>query len=182
MSIYGSHHTVGTLKYGWVVFYLNSQSSSWIDCWSKFSTLSSFIGSILIIVGLFLIAWGQRASGKMLPILDNQSATNPSINGLKEPLLGWEPLNFNLFFLFCFIWWSESLNNVNSYNFKACCQIHLAMKLPCIRTCKNVFAACSEPWKKTWSYRSTYMDTYCKWNVTYFLILNLGFYLTLRAW
>lgn len=94
-------HMVGTLKYGWVVFYIfEPQSSSWIGCWSKFSTSSSFIGTILIIVGLFLTSWGQRASGKMLPTLDNQSTTNSSSNGLKEPLLGWELLNFNLFFVF----------------------------------------------------------------------------------
>lgn len=157
MSIYGSH-PYGWYPQLWLGRLLFELSILKLDgCSSKFSTLSSFIGSILIIVGLFLIAWGQRASGKMLPILDNQSATNSSINGLKEPLLGWEPLNFNLSFLFCFIWWSKLLNNINICNFKACCQIHLAIKLPWIRTCKNVFAACSEPWKKTLSYRSAYI-------------------------
>jgi hypothetical protein len=56
----------------------------------------SFIGAILIVMGLYLVAWGQRAAilaAELLPATqdddddDGLTSTTPTLLNLKEPLI-----------------------------------------------------------------------------------------------
>lgn len=53
----------------------------------------SFIGAILIVMGLYLVAWGQRAAilaAELLPATqddDGVTSTTPTLLNLKEPLI-----------------------------------------------------------------------------------------------
>jgi hypothetical protein len=54
----------------------------------------SFIGAILIVMGLYLVAWGQRAAilaAELLPATqdddDGVTSMTPTLLNLKEPLI-----------------------------------------------------------------------------------------------
>jgi uncharacterized membrane protein len=55
--------------------------------------VGSFIGAILIVMGLYLVAWGQRAAilaAELLPATqddDGVTSTTPTLLNLKEPLI-----------------------------------------------------------------------------------------------
>lgn len=64
--------------------------------------LCSFIGSVLIILGLYLINWGQKTSNSALEALSFENQVIIYSSGdLKEPLLGYTPKHESNHFVPC---------------------------------------------------------------------------------